>query len=117
MVEQFFAERERARQLFDVVRKAINQMGESSMRVSKSQIAFRRKRNFALVWMPGQYLKGERAPLVLTVLLARRDTSPRWKEVVEPSPGRFTHHLELYEAGDVDEETRDWLREAWDAAG
>ena len=83
---------------------------------SKSQIAFRRDRNFALVWTPDRYLKGRLAPLVLTVLLTRLDGSPRWKQVVEPSRGRFTHHLELYSAADVDEQVRERLREAWEAA-
>ncbi|MBN1661408.1 MAG: hypothetical protein JXA93_23655 [Anaerolineae bacterium] len=86
------------------------------MRVSKSQIAFRRRRSFAWVWRPGQYLKGEVAPLVLTLSLPQRDASPRWKEVVEPAPGKFTHHLELYDVVDVDDQVRRWLRYAWEGA-
>ena len=50
---------------------------------------------------------------MLTLSLQRRDPSPRWKEVVEPAPGRFTHHLELYTTADIDDEVLDWLREAW----
>ena len=42
--------------------------------------------------------------------------SPRWKEIVEPAPGRFTHHLELYFADDVDDQVRCWLHEAWESA-
>jgi hypothetical protein len=53
---------------------------------------------------------------VLTVALRRRDTSPRWKEIVEPVPGRFTHHLELFTAAGIDDQVRTWLHEAWDAA-
>ena len=84
--------------------------------MSKSQIAFRHRRAFAWVWMPGQYLRGPVAPLVLTVSLPRRDSSPRWKEIVEPYPGKFTHHLELYGVADVDGQVTTWLREAWEAA-
>jgi hypothetical protein len=55
--------------------------------------------------------------LVLSVFLRRRHGSPRWKEVVEPKPGRFTHHVELGAAKEVDNEVRGWLSEAWrDAA-
>jgi hypothetical protein len=36
---------------------------------------------------------------------------------VEPAKGRFTHHLELREPDEVDEEVAGWLREAWEAAG
>lgn len=67
--------------------------------------------------MPGVYLRGQYAPLVLTLGLRRRHPSPRWKEVVEPAPGRFTHHLELNAAAEIDDEVRSWLREAWAAAG
>jgi hypothetical protein len=52
----------------------------------------------------------------LGVGLRRRAESPRWKQVVESAPGRFTYHLELYAVPDVDAEVRAWLREAWEAA-
>jgi hypothetical protein len=64
--------------------------------------------------MPGKYLKGRLAPLVLTLSFRKRDRSRRWKEVVEPSPGRFIHHLELYSANDIDGQVRAWVRQAWE---
>ena len=115
-LDQFFAGHEEPRQLFEALRHAIDALGTAELRVTKSQIAFRRRRAFAWAWMPGRYLRGKHAPLVLTLSLQRRDASPRWKEIVEPAPGRFTHHLELYSPADVDDEVRDWLREAWIAA-
>ena len=87
------------------------------IRVSKSQIAFRRRRAFAWVWVPQRYLRGRQAPLVLTLSFARKDESPRWKEIVEPNPGRFTHHLELRTSTEIDDEVRGWLKEAWETAG
>ena len=113
--DEFFAGQEQSQQLFEAVRQEIESLGENSLRVTKSQIAFRRRRGFAWVWMPGMYLKRETPPLVLTLSLPRRDGSPRWKEIVEPYPGRFTHHLELYDPADIDEDVRSWLREAWEA--
>jgi hypothetical protein len=116
-LNQFFVGRDvRSRELFDVVRSAIASIGPATMRVTTSQVAFRRRLAFAWTWMPGQYLRGKTAPLVLTIGLERRDESARWKEVVEPRPGRFTHHLELRSAEEVDDEVLDWLREAWDQA-
>jgi hypothetical protein len=112
--DEFFAGQAQSKQLFEVVRREIESLGETSMRVTKSQVAFRRRRGFAWVWMPGMYLKRETPPLVLTLSLPRRDKSPRWKEIVEPYPGRFTHHLELHDTADIDEEVRGWLREAWE---
>ena len=114
--DDFFSGHPLSKRLFDAVYREVESLGEMSIRVTKSQIAFRRKRNFAMVWRPGQYLRGKTAPLVLTIALRRCDKSPRWKEIVEPVPGRFTHHLELYHTTDIDDEVRSWLREAWELA-
>jgi len=116
-VDEFFAGRDRARQIYERVAAVIMQIGPATTRVSKSQIAFRRKTGFASVWTPDRYLSNTDVPLVLTVLLRRRDTSGRWKEVVEPGDGRFTHHMELREPEDVDQQVAGWLEEAWKLAG
>jgi hypothetical protein len=66
----------------------------------------------------GCYLKKGRVPLLE---LANRSSlylpSPRWKETVEPDPGRFMHHFEEFTPVDFDEEFRTWLKEACEAAG
>ena len=116
-LDEFFAGQALPRELFAAICHDVEALGDVTMRITKSQIAFRRRRNFALVWTPGKYLKGEVAPLVLTVLLPARDPSPRWKQIVEPTPGRFTHHLELHSTSTIDASVRDWLRQAWEAAG
>jgi Domain of unknown function (DUF5655) len=54
---------------------------------------------------------------VLTVVLPERDGDPRWKEVVEPRPGVFMHHLELRVADDIDDPVKSWIKRAYDAAG
>ena len=112
-LNEFFAGKEDSRQIFDTLLRIIEALGQPQMRVTKSQVTFRRRKAFAWAWMPGNYLRGKVAPLVLTLSLQRRDLSPRWKEVVEPTSGRFTHHLELYSATEVDDEVRSWLEEAW----
>jgi hypothetical protein len=113
---EFFAGREDSARLFETLRSAIEELGPADLRVTKSQIAFRRRKAFAWAWVPGMYLRGNRPPLVLSLSLRRRDSSPRWKEIVEPAPGRFMHHLELLTLAEVDDEVRAWLREAWDEA-
>lgn len=109
----YFQGDDTARKLFDAVQATIASLSECSLRVTKTQIAFRHRRVFAWVWIPGRALGRPAAPLVLTVALRRRDGSPRWKEIVEPYPGRFTHHLELFTIGEVDEEVTGWLQEAF----
>jgi hypothetical protein len=112
-VERFFRGRDDSRRIFDAVRAAVMAFGPAEIRVTKSQVAFRRGRAFAWVWIPGRYLRGRHAPLVLTVSLPRRSRSRRWKEIVEPVRGRFTHHMELRSSADVDDEVRGFLRKAW----
>jgi hypothetical protein len=116
-LDDFFAGRDESRRIFEVLRGAVGALGPSEMRVTKSQVAFRRRRAFAWAWMPGAYLRGKQAPLVLTLALRRRSSSPRWKAIVEPAPGRFTHHMELRFGDEIDDEVRAWLQEAWADAG
>jgi hypothetical protein len=111
-LEEFFEGQELSRQLFDVLRIMLEELGPMELRVTKSQIAFRRGKAFAWAWMPGKYLRREAAPLVLSVSLPERDASPRWKSIVEPAPGRFMHHLELYAIDEIDDEVRAWLQAA-----
>lgn len=118
-VDEFFTQQDRSKQLFETLRGAVDAIGPIELRVTKSQIAFCRRvasghsKAFAWVWMPGKYLRGKAAPLVLTFVFRFKDSSSRWKEIVEPAPGRFTHHLELYAISDIDDQVHDWLREAW----
>ncbi len=115
-LDDFFPGRAASRRIFDAMAAAVASVGEAELRITKSQVAFMRRRAFAWAWLPEMYLR-RGAPLVLTVALRRRDASSRWKQVVEPAPGRFTHHLELYAPEDVDAEVVEWLAEAWrDAA-
>lgn len=114
--DEFFGDEKRARRIFNALAKEIGRFGKVSVRVSKSQIAFRRRRNVAVVWMPGIYLKYPSAPLVLTLSFAEKHSSPRWKEIVRVSANRFTHHLELHQVEDIDSQVKGWLHTAWEAA-
>jgi hypothetical protein len=112
----FFNDRPEAGEIFDAVHAAVKECGAATVHVSKSQVGFRRRRPFAAAWIPDQYLHGEHAPLVLTLFLSYRVDSQRFKEVVQPSPGRFTHHLELARVEEVDGEVRRLLKLAWEGA-
>src|SRR5512139_3311318 len=114
-LDEFFAGHEKSRPIFEALREVIEELGSAEIRVTKSQVAFYRKKAFAWAWVPDRYLHGKYAPLVLTLGFRYRDPSPRWKEIVEPQPGRFTHHLELSATTDIDEEVVAWLHAAWEA--
>jgi hypothetical protein len=98
------------------VRAALEKSGAVTERITKSQIGFYRRHPVAALWVPGRYLSGDRPPLVLTVFLPQRDPWTGWKSVVEPAPGRFTHHVELRSA-DLPPPLTKALAAAWSAAG
>lgn len=85
-------------------------------RVGKSQVAFARRRGFAYLWLPGQYLSKPQAEVVLSLALPERVDSPRWKEIAHPSPRTWMHHLEVQARTDLDGHVAGWLHRAWAAA-
>lgn len=115
-LEEFFARRPFALEVFQAVEARLAGLGPYSVRITKSQAAFRRRRDFAFLWIPGRYLAGPTAEVVLSIALGRRDPSERFKEVAHPAPHQWMHHLEIQDVGDVDDEVTMWLLEAADRA-
>jgi hypothetical protein len=115
-LDDFFAGHPDARGIAATVAAAVGELGPSTLRVTRSQVAFVRRRAFAWLWRPGQYVRSS-VPVVLSVSLPHRDDSPRWKEVVHPTARRWMHHLELRAPEEVDDTVRGWLAAAHDAAG
>jgi hypothetical protein len=116
-VDRFFDGHPAALDVFRCVRRALEAAGPCTIRASRSQVAFRRRHGFAYLWLPGRYLSRPAAEVVLTVVLGRRDPSPRWKEVVHPARAHWVHHLEIHDPADIDAEVVAWLREAARRAG
>jgi hypothetical protein len=110
-IEQFFEGFPESRKIFNSLKSMIDATGPSQVKITKSQIAFVNVKPFAWAWIPGRYLRGKTAPLVLTFSFPEKDRSPRWKEITEVR-GKFTHHLELFSSRDVDDEVRGWLEHA-----
>ena len=111
-LEEFFADAPRARALHDAVVALIGGVGETETRVTRSQVAFRRRKGFAYTWRPDRYVRSD-VPLVLSFALPERLDSDRFKEVVQPAPRVWMHHLELRDADQLDDEVHGWLERAW----
>jgi Domain of unknown function (DUF5655) len=111
-VAEFFEGSPDGLRAYEEVRRALDELGDCEVRVTKSQVAFRRARGFAYLWIPERYLRRPAAPVVLSIALGRHDPSTRFKEVVHPSPAHWMHHLEIYDATEIDDEVRAWLTEA-----
>lgn len=110
-MDQFFEDFPESRAIFDYLLAVIDDTGPYQTKITKSQIVFTDGNPFCWVWIPGRYLQGKTAPLVLTFSFPEKDRSPCWKENTEVR-GKFTHQLELFSGGDVDDEVRGWLERA-----
>ena len=84
----------------------------------KSQITLKNRRVFGAV----SFLKARKAKarpdpyITVTLGLNRREPSPRIDQASEPYPGRWTHHLVIGSAEEIDDELMAWVREAYDFA-
>ena len=76
--------------LFEAWEEAVLACGESTMKVSKTQISWGNPLQFAVL-----------------------SQHPRILQAVEPYPGRWTHHLLLTAPEDVDGLLAAWLAEAY----
>jgi hypothetical protein len=113
VAERFFEGHPQSLALFRAVWTVIEAIGPASVRTSASQVTFARRRGFAWLWMPGMWLRHPTAETVLSIALARHDSSSRFKEVAHPSRRVFMHHLELDHPAQIDAEVVRWLREAY----
>lgn len=113
-LEQLFAGRPVALRLFIVVRQYIESLGPVTMEVAKTQVSFGTRRKFAWVWLPQMWIsKQPDESITLTFGLRRKIEDLRIRSVVEPRPGRFTHHVVITKETDLDHPVQEWLREAF----
>ena len=115
--EAFFAGHAFPLAVYHRVTEMLDAIGPTDSGTTRSQIAFRRRRAFAWLWMPGRWLTRPGAEVVLSIALGHRDESARWKEVAHPSKAVWMHHLEVHSLGDLDDEVLSWLRDGWEGAG
>lgn len=65
-LDEFFAGYDESWPIFGGLQEAVEAVGPVEMRISKSQVAFRRRVAFAWAWIPDRYLRGGHAPLSTT---------------------------------------------------
>ncbi|WP_319469654.1 DUF5655 domain-containing protein [uncultured Trichococcus sp.] len=113
-VEAFFAGKPEAKALFMAVERKIRAIGPAIIKVSKTQISFATRTQFAWVWMP-QPMDRKRPlhSLVLSFGCRRQIVHDQIVEAIEPYPGRWTHHVIIAEEADLTSAVDAWLREAY----
>ena len=114
----FFGDKTWELELYEkLVERLADTLPEMTARVQKSQISFYGRHLFAAASLPVRRRKDwPKMCLMVTVGLPYRLDSPRVAAASEPYPGRWTHHVLVTEADQIDEELMGWLREAWNFA-
>lgn len=115
----FFGERLNALPMYERLEELVfGQIPDVRIKVAKTQITFANKRGFAFVSFNPCRKAKERPETWMTVTfgLDYRKESPRIDVVTEPYPGRWTHHVMVGNAEEIDEELIGWIREAADFA-
>lgn len=94
--------------------KLFSMLGDVTVKVQKTQIAFANRYNFAFVsFLPVRKAKDRPDTyIVVTFGLKHRVESPRIDGAVEPYPNRWTHHVLISQIEEIDEELMGWVKEA-----
>ena len=72
-VEDFFHDAPLGRSVYDELVRLVDGLGPATARITKSQVAFRRRGGFCWVWLPPMYLSHPGADVVVSVALDRPD--------------------------------------------
>lgn len=94
--------------------RVFEQLGPLEIRVKKTQISFIRRRLIAAVsFLPVRRARERPNPfLTITFGWFRELESPRVDAAGEVCPNRWTHHVMIGSAEEIDDELMDWIKEA-----
>ena len=114
---QFFSDKPTQLKLFGFVSKYLETLGSVTLKVTKSQISFAKKRQFAWVWLPQPWdRRRPKSCIVLSFSLDEPVRSPQIAQVVEPYPKRFMHHVIIERKADFNGDVKKWLKQAYETA-
>jgi len=111
----FFRDRMAALPIYqELEEKLFAQIPDVRIKVSKTQIRFSNRFGFAYVSFLPVRKAAERPAVWLTVSfgLDCRIEAPRIAAATEPYPNRWTHHVLVASAEEIDEELMEWLTKA-----
>jgi hypothetical protein len=102
----FTGKKPEIRALFDQVVVAIREIGSVRIVPEKTRIAFQVRMSFAQLTPRSEWLDRH-------VVLARRLDHPRFRQVQTISPRNHVHTFRLTSPGDIDEDFKSWITEAY----
>ncbi|GAA6492486.1 hypothetical protein K280104A7_20500 [Candidatus Bariatricus faecipullorum] len=112
---QFFEKKPEALPLYAELEEKIRQeIPDVEIRVQKTQISFYKRHMFACVSFARVRKKADCPDnyIVVTFGLSHRQDSPRIDSATEPYPNRWTHHMLVADAAEIDGEMMGWIKEA-----
>lgn len=115
---QFFDRVPQLRPAYIALRERLEESyPDMTLKITKTQISFRNRYLFGCVSIPMRKLKGwPKEYMLVTFGLGYQKQSPRIAQSVEAYPGRWTHHVPVLTAEEIDEELLGWIEEAYQFA-
>lgn len=113
----FFSQRMEALPLYEKLEEQVlTEIPDVKVKLAKTQISFSNKRGFAYVSFNPCRRAKERPAAWMTVSfgLGYRKEAERIDVATEPYPGRWTHHVMVGSAAEIDDELMGWIKEAAD---
>lgn len=113
----FFNEKPEALPLYYALEKRIlAEITDVTIKVQKTQISFSNRHNFAFIsFLPVRKAKARpKVYITVTFGLDYQKKSPRIDVATEPYPNRWTHHVLISSADEIDDELLSWIKEASD---
>ena len=111
----FFDEKPAALPLYEVfAKRLLAEIDDVTVKVRKTQISFSNRYNFAFVsFLPVRKAKARPETwITVTFGLSYKKESPRIDVASEPYPNRWTHHMLISSADEIDDELMGWIKEA-----
>ena len=111
----FFDEKPAALPLYEAfAKRLLAEIDNVTVKVQKTQISFSNKYNFAFVsLLPVRKAKARPETwTTVTFGLRYKKESPRIDAATEPYPNRWTHHMLISSADEIDDELMGWIKEA-----
>ena len=97
--------------LYDAFCKVLTALQPYEVRVAKTQISLVNRRVFACASIRA------RGTLIVSFVLPARVASERIWQAVQSAPGRWTHHIKITAAEEMDDKFLGWLTAAFLFAG
>lgn len=110
----FFNRMPQAYPLYTALKRTVlSRQPDTQIVIQKSQIAFKNKHPFLMVWCPIRTIKDRPAVyIVVSFGLDRAITHPRIIQGIQTAPQRIMHHTLISEVSQIDETLCAWIDES-----